>query len=62
VQKIIVKLAQVRSTKASVQMEEIETIPADQYPALGTTYVKQKALQALGNPKTLVLTIEAGDK
>jgi hypothetical protein len=43
-------------------MQEIETVPAEMYPALGTVYMKQTTLKALGNPKTVKLTIEAGDK
>jgi hypothetical protein len=58
--KIVVKLVQDKVTPGTHRYKELPDNPTDS-PVLATVYMKKHAVQLLGNPGSLVITIEPGD-
>lgn len=58
--RLVVKLVQDKITTGTVRFREMPDDPDDQL-VLVTQYLKKWAVQELGNPGSLVITIEAGD-
>lgn len=58
--KIVVKLVQDKITPGTHRYKELPDHPDDDV-VVGTQYLKKWAVQLLGNPGSLVITIEPGD-
>lgn len=58
--KIVVKLVQDKVTTGTVRYKELPDSPDDPL-AVVTQYLKKWAVAQLGNPGSIVVTIEAGD-
>lgn len=58
--KLVVKLIQDKITPGTQRYKEMPDNPADPI-FLATIYLKNIGVKALGNPGSLVITIEAGD-
>lgn len=58
--KIVVKMVQDKVTPGTVRFKEVPDNAGDP-DVLVTVYVKKWAAQVLGNPGSLVITVEAGD-
>lgn len=59
-EKLELRFVQEKETKNTVRYKE-EVEFASNTPFVGVLYLRREAVQALGNPGSLVVTIEAGD-
>jgi len=58
--KIVVKLVQDKITTGTHRYKELPDSPDDPI-VMATAYLKKHAVQLLGTPGSIVITIEAGD-
>jgi hypothetical protein len=56
---IVLDFVTERETKGTFRFAE-DGVPDGERPVVGTLYVNKAALASIGNPETLVVTIQAG--